>query len=202
MRDFRILKGEVQFRANQVFMLVGFVSLALFNTGCAGLISASKSAPQSGNPTSPAVAMTAPSSGAVESGSVTISATVTDTVSVAGVQFQLDGTNVGSLLTASPYTYVWDTTKFTNGTHSLRARAKDANGNVGTSPAISVTVQNSTNPTSPTVSITAPGNGAKVSGTVTVSANASDKVAWRAYSFAWMEIMWARQILRHPTCIL
>ncbi len=183
MRDFRILRGAVDFRANQVFMLVGFVSLALFHTGCAGVISASKSAPQSGNSTSPVVAVTAPSSGAIESGSVTISATVTDTVSVASVQFQLDGTNVGSPLTASPYKYVWDTTKSTNGTHSLRASATSANGNVGTSPAISLTVQNSTNPASPAVSITSPTNGAKVSGAVTVSASASDKVGVASVQF-------------------
>jgi len=142
------------------------------------LVSASKSA---GTP--PTVAITAPASGATGSGSVTVSATVSGNLSVASVQFQVDGTNVGSPLTASPYSFVWDTTKSTNGIHSLRVIAKDINGNVGTSPAVSVTVQNSSGTAPPTVSITAPVNGATVKGTITVSANASDNVAVASVQF-------------------
>src|SRR5580700_9010045 len=134
MRAFRVSRGAVKFRTKQVLLLIGFVSLVLFNTGCSGLVSGGKSAAAtSGDETPPTVAITAPTAGVTESGSVTVSASVTDTVSVASLQFQLDGTNVGSALTASPYNYAWDTTKSTNGTHSLRAIAKDANGNVGTS---------------------------------------------------------------------
>lgn len=179
MRDFRISRGPVEFGTKYVLALAGVVSLALFSTGCAGLLGASKSAPSS--PLT--VAITAPAGGAKESGSVTVSATVAASASVASVQFQLDSTIVGSPLTASPYKYVWDTTKSANGTHTLRASARDANGNVGSSSSISVTVQNSVDTTPPTVSITAPANGATDSGTITVSANASDNVAVASVQF-------------------
>jgi len=182
MKAFRILRGAVEFGTKHALALAGVVSLAFFSTGCAGLIGASKSAPSSKS-TVPVVAITAPAVGAKASGSVTVSATVTDSVSVASVQFQLDSTTVGSPLTASPYTYVWDTTKSANGTHTLRANAKDANGKVGSSPSISVTVQNSGDTTPPTVSITAPASGTTVHGAITISANASDNVAVASVQF-------------------
>jgi hypothetical protein len=68
---------------------------------------------------------------------------------VAGVQFQLDGVNLGAEDTASPYTLSWDTTTTVNGSHTLTAVARDAAGNVKTSTAVSVTVSNTTGGTSP-----------------------------------------------------
>ena len=176
--------GAVKIKAKHALLLIGLVSLALFNTGCAGLVSANKSAPAStGDTTGPTVTITAPTAGKTESGSVTVSATATDSAGVTSVQFLLDGANAGSPLTASPYNYVWDTTKSTNGAHTLKATAKDANGNVGTSTSVSVTVENSTDTTPPTVSITSPANGATVTGTITVAANASDNVAVASVQF-------------------
>ena len=183
MKAFRISRGAVEFATKYVLALAGVVSLALFSTGCLGLVGVSKSAPSNDGTTPLTVAITAPAVGAKASGSVTVSATVTDSVGAASLQFQLDGTAVGSPLTASPYKYVWDTTKSANGTHTLRANAKDANGNVGTSPSISVTVQNSVETTPPTVSITAPASGTTVSRTITISANASDNVAVASVQF-------------------
>jgi hypothetical protein len=49
------------------------------------------------------------------------------------VQFQLDGVNLGSQLTTSPYSLTWDTTAATNGYHVITAAAQDVNGNTGTS---------------------------------------------------------------------
>ena len=43
----------------------------------------------------------------------------------------------------------WNTTAATNGAHTLRAIARDAAGNVTTSPAVSVTVANPRRPTRP-----------------------------------------------------
>jgi len=184
MSAIRESSGAVKIRAKHAFLLIGLISLSLFTTGCAGLVSANKSAPASnGDTTGPTVTITAPTAGKTESGSVTVSATVTDSVGVTSVQFLLDGANVGGLLTASPYNYLWDTTKSTSGTHTLKATAKDVNGNVGTSASVSVTVQNSTDTTPPTVSITSPANGAAVTGTITVSANASDNVAVASVQF-------------------
>jgi Bacterial Ig domain/IPT/TIG domain/Family of unknown function (DUF6298)/Putative collagen-binding domain of a collagenase len=98
----------------------------------------------SSDTTPPTVSITAPTSGATVSGTVTLSANASDNVGVASVQFQVDGSNVGALDTTSPYTTSWNTTTAANGTHTIAAIAKDAAGNSATSAAVSVTVSNST----------------------------------------------------------
>ena len=60
---------------------------------------------------------------------VTLNATAADNVAVAGVQFQLDGVNIGAELTAAPYTLLWSTAAVANGSHTLRALVRDAAGN-------------------------------------------------------------------------
>lgn len=92
--------------------------------------------------TPPSVSITAPSSDATLSGSVTISANATDNVGVVGVQFFLDGVKLGAEDTTSPYSVTWDTTTTTNGYHVLTARARDAAGNTTTSSPVNVTVMN------------------------------------------------------------
>ena len=129
----------------------------------------------SNDTTAPTVLITAPSGGATVSGSVTLSATASDNVSVVGVQFLVDGVAVNTEDTSSPYSRTWTTTTGGNGTHTVSARARDAAGNTTTSTGVTVTVANDT--TAPDVSISAPAAGATVSGTsVTVSASASDNV--------------------------
>src|SRR5262249_31285292 len=123
--------------------------------------------------TPPTVSMTAPANGATVSGTtVTVSATASDNVGVASVQFKLDGANLGALDTASPYSVTWDSTTATNGSHTRTAVATDGAGNATTATAVTVTVNNDTTP--PTVSVTAPAGGSTVSATVAVSATASD----------------------------
>src|SRR5205823_6313184 len=90
----------------------------------------------------PAVSITAPTSGSTVSGTITVSATASDNVGVAGVQFLLDGTNLGAEDTAAPYSVSWDTSAVSNGSHTLTARARDAAGNQTTSAAVTVTVNN------------------------------------------------------------
>jgi hypothetical protein len=92
----------------------------------------------------PTAGISSPASGATVSGTVTVSASASDNVGVASVQFQLDGVNVGSPVTSAPYTLTWNTTASSNGAHSLSAQARDAAGNVGTSVAVGVTVSNTT----------------------------------------------------------
>src|SRR5438309_1054384 len=101
--------------------------------------------------TPPTVSMTAPAAGATVSGTVTVSATASDNVGVVGVQFKLDGANLGAELTAAPYTLSWNTTTASNGVHTLTAVARDAAGNTATAGAVSVTV-GSTSPLISTVS--------------------------------------------------
>jgi hypothetical protein len=92
----------------------------------------------------PVVTMTSPDSGTIVSNSITVSATATDNIAVAGVQFLLDGAPVGAEDTTAPYSIVWTTQTATNGTHQLSARARDTGGNLTTSAAVTVTVLNTT----------------------------------------------------------
>ena len=95
--------------------------------------------------TPPTVSMTAPVQGATVSGFVTISANAVDNIGVAGVQFKLDGVNLGTEDTSSPYSSIWDTTTSTECTHILTSVARDAAGNTDTSSDIGVMVDNLTN---------------------------------------------------------
>src|SRR4029077_21212963 len=92
--------------------------------------------------TAPSVSITSPIAGATVSGSVMVTASATDNVGVAGVQFKLDGANLGAEVTAAPYQVSWDTTTTTNAAHTLSAVARDAAGNQSTSAVVSVTVNN------------------------------------------------------------
>ena len=93
--------------------------------------------------TPPTVSLTAPANNATVSGaSVSLSATASDNVGVAGVQFTIDGTNAGSEQTSAPYSFVWDSTSVADGSHSITATACDAAGNCATSSAITLTVDN------------------------------------------------------------
>jgi hypothetical protein len=99
-------------------------------------------APPPADQTVPTVSITAPARSARVSGGVTVRATAADNVAVVGVQFRLDGVNLGPEVTAAPYALAWDTTVAANGAHNLTAVARDAAGNTAVSVAIPVTVQN------------------------------------------------------------
>jgi hypothetical protein len=98
-----------------------------------------------------------------------------DNVGVAGVQFKLDGINLGAEQTAAPYSIMWNTMQVSNGLHSLTAVARDAAGNKMTSPAVVVTVSNTVNTSAtpqstPTVRYLIPGEGAMLWSTRAASA--------------------------------
>jgi len=120
----------------------------------------------------PTVSITSPASGAIIGGTIAVDANATDATGVAGVQFKLDGANLGAEVIAAPYLTLWNTTFSAGGTHVLSAVARDAAGVIGTAAPVSVTVDN----VPPSVSITAPASGAMVSGTITISASATDNV--------------------------
>jgi len=131
--------------------------------------------------TAPAAAMTAPANGATVSGAINVTANASDNVGVAGVQFALDGANLGAEDTSSPYSASWNTTTTPDGNHTLTAVARDAAGNTTQSAAVTVTVSNDL--TLPAVSLTSPTAGATVSGTITVAAGASDNVGVAGVQF-------------------
>jgi ribosomal protein L11 len=131
--------------------------------------------------TAPTVAVTAPAASATVAGTVTIGATASDDVGVVGVQFTLDGVNVGTERTAAPYELTWNSTTVANGAHVVAAIARDAAGNSSTAASVSITVYNDT--TAPTVTVTSPAEGAAVTGSVTLAATASDDVGVAGVEF-------------------
>jgi hypothetical protein len=127
--------------------------------------------------TPPTVNITAPATGSTVSGTVTLAGVATDNVGVAGVQFTVDGVSVGAEDTTAPYSISWNSASIANGSHMIRAIARDMGGTTTTSGPVTVTVNNTTSDTTaPTVNMTAPASNAVVSNTVTVSASASDNV--------------------------
>ena len=87
--------------------------------------------------------VTAPADGAIVSGTVPLSATASDNVGVAGVRFFVDNNQLGAEDPSAPYGPVsWNTTTANNGTHTLKAVARDAAGNTTTSATVTVTVAN------------------------------------------------------------
>lgn len=122
-------------------------------------------------PTPPVVTVTDP--GVPVSGTaVAVTATATPDIglTIASVQFSIDGNAFGAPAAASPYTATLDTTTLANGPHQLTAVATDSLGATTTSAAVQVTVNNP----APTVSVTAPADGATISGTgVALTADAA-----------------------------
>jgi hypothetical protein len=95
----------------------------------------------SSDSTAPSVSITSPVAGATVSGSVGLAVTATDDVGVVGVQYAVNGTNVGDEA-GSPFTGIWNTSLMSDGTYALTATARDAAGNTKTSAAVSVIVHN------------------------------------------------------------
>ncbi|MFW9990688.1 MAG: pre-peptidase C-terminal domain-containing protein [Candidatus Odinarchaeota archaeon] len=93
---------------------------------------------QTGDTTPPTVSITSPANGATVSGTVTVAISATDDTGVTGRYLSIDSGayfSVGS-------SYSWGTTSYTDGSHTLRARANDAAGNIGYSSTVTVTVAN------------------------------------------------------------
>jgi hypothetical protein len=94
-----------------------------------------------GDTSAPTTSITAPANGATVSGTTNVTASATDNVGVTKVEFWLDGA-LASTDTTSPYEWSWNTTTASSGSHSLVSKAYDAAGNIGTSSAVNVTVNN------------------------------------------------------------
>jgi|GEM_PF-1988500 len=98
--------------------------------------------------TAPTVSITEPTGGTVSGNAVVLSATGSDNLQLAGIQFKLDGVNFGAEDTTAPYSIAWDSTTASNGSHTITAVARDSVGNTTTSAGVVVTVSN-TETTSP-----------------------------------------------------
>src|ERR671922_214618 len=126
----------------------------------------------------PSGSVTAPASGAVVRGTISVDSNSADGGSgVASAQFQRSpagaGTwaNIGAADTSSPYSVSFDTTAVSDGLYDLRVVTTDNAGNSVTSAAVANVRVDNTNPTG---SVTAPAAGAVVRGTISVDSNSAD----------------------------
>jgi hypothetical protein len=147
------------------------------------------------------VAIVSPAQGATVSNSIPVSANASSSAGVAGVQFKLDGANLGSESTGAPYSVSWNTTTSTNGLHTLTAIVFDLSGNQAAANPITVTVLNSNN-RAPTVSITSPTPGATLLHTITVSANASSGVGIAGVQFSLDGASFGSEVVNPPYSIV
>ena len=117
------------------------LAAVLAGSGCGGLANSGNNNPPP-DTAPPAVSVTSPANSATVSGTVSVTGNASDNVGVVSVQFQIDTGNVGGPITSTPYSYSWDTTQASNGSHTITAVARDAAGNQATSIGVTVTVSN------------------------------------------------------------
>jgi hypothetical protein len=127
--------------------------------------------------TAPTVRILTPTGGTV-SGTVGITASASDNIGVAGVQYTLNGAALGSELKTAPFAYSWNTAGLKPGSYTIAATARDAAGNRAVA-SVTVSIADTI---APTVRITAP-TGGTVSGVITLTAAASDNVGVAGVQF-------------------
>jgi Big-like domain-containing protein/collagenase-like protein with putative collagen-binding domain len=170
MRDGRRSREESGSRCAGAVLIVAMVSAILFGGGCAATVSGR---PNGGGP--PSVSITSPAANASLTGVVTVTASATDVLGVASVQFKVDNTNAGLAITNAPYSYALNTNTLSNGNHTLAAVATGTSGLSAASAGVPVKISNTApDTTAPVVTITSPANNAGVSGTITLTATATD----------------------------
>ncbi|HLP62786.1 MAG TPA: Ig-like domain-containing protein [Candidatus Deferrimicrobium sp.] len=88
----------------------------------------------------PTISITNPANMATVSGTVAISANATDDKGITKVEFYIDGV-YKQADSSSPYQYSWDTTKYSNSSHKIKAIAYDTSNQIN-SQEIRVTTNN------------------------------------------------------------
>lgn len=114
-------------------MYVDWDDMAIRNDGYIGPVGGSGATPV---PTT--VNMSSPAAGQTLSGTVSVSADVSGDVS--GVQFKVNGENIGAEDASFPYSVIWDTSIIPDASYTLTAVARDPEGKLITSGAINVIV--------------------------------------------------------------
>jgi Leucine-rich repeat (LRR) protein len=114
----------------------------------------------------PAVLITSPAEGATLNGTVNVQASVTGPTTITSVELYVDNQLKA---TSSSASFMWNTSGYTWGGHTLMVKAYDNYNQVGTSPVVNVKVDNY-----PGVTFNNPSGGSTLSGDVAVSINAND----------------------------
>jgi hypothetical protein len=122
----------------------------------------------------PTAFVAAPTSGDTLSGTAPVSVAASDNVAVTRVELYLGGTLLATM-SATPFTFNWNTTQIANSSYTLTAKAYDAAGNSSQSGAVPVKVFNDVS--APSVALLSPVTGSTVGGMVPVAVVASDDVS-------------------------
>ena len=128
--------------------------------------------------TNPTVSLAASNNNLTAAGSVNLTATASDNVGIAKVEFY-EGTTLLSTATASPFVHTLSFAASNNGSHTYTAKAFDAAGNVASSNAVTVVVNinnNTGDTTPPTVGLASNSNNVTAAGSITLTATATDNV--------------------------
>lgn len=104
------------------------------------------------------VTITSPASGVTLSGSVSVSGTASDTVSISSVQLSVDSGAYSNASGTTSWSYSLNSASLSNGSHTLTAKATDAAGLSATSSPVSITVSNSSAATDCTLFASPSGN--------------------------------------------
>ena len=130
-------------------------------------------APAANDWQAPSVSFTAPASGAVVNRTLGIAGTASDNVAVSRVDVRIGSGTWTRASGTTSWSLSVNTRVYSNGTHSLYARATDLSGNQRT---VSRSVTFNNDFVVPAVAVTSPAAGATLAGVVTTSGDASDNV--------------------------
>ncbi len=93
----------------------------------------------------PTITLDSPKDGDIIKGKVSLKVTATDAGGISSVQFFWDSEPIG-VVSKSPYSFDWDTTKHSDGAYTLTAVATDMAGNKKTSAPVVVDIANTQDP--------------------------------------------------------
>jgi hypothetical protein len=125
--------------------------------------------------TAPVVSLASSATTVTAATTITLTATATDNVGVARVEFY-QGTSLIGTKTASPYTQTVQIACPLSGTPTYTAKAYDAAGNAAISAAVNVVVNFACIDPPPTISLTSSATSVTTASTITLTASASDDV--------------------------
>ncbi len=111
--------------------------------------------------------------GQIINGPINITATTTDNIAVAKVEFYIDNV-LKSTDTTTPYEYNWDSTSVSDGSHEIKVIAYDNANN--SSNDIKNIIASNNDATNPTITIDSITEGQPVSGIINVTATANDNI--------------------------
>ena len=131
----------------------------------------------------PAVAIAQPSNNAVLTGTVLLAGTASDAVGLSDVELSIDQGPQVPVSGRQNWTYTLDTTRFSNGPHTITVQAMNTSG-LTVAATVNVTVSNGSTSQPPSVSIIQPAAGATVSGIISALGTAADASGLKTVMFA------------------